>query len=158
VTTIDTLIEQTYPHAAPIDRRITAYGNAAQAIRETMEPVEPLTASVRIKTLMGQVGAYELRDRGVLTLPVVMEPQRPGRIAPMNEEAQDVLDSFFERGAAWKKLNDEAIYTYVLRFANEQHITPPAARSLSLAVCLALCYRAGITPTRDQVYGPEGGR
>jgi hypothetical protein len=154
--TIDT--ERVYPNQPEANKLVAAFGNAAEAIRDSVGLSEPELVSVKIATIMGgKPDTYELRQRGTLTKPRMFVNNRPGKIAPMNGEPGDVLRSFFsmDEEGAWGKLPDAAVQTFMLKFAREARLHPEQARSLSLAVNLALCTRAGFAATRDDIYSPE---
>jgi hypothetical protein len=154
--TVDT--GRVYPHQPEANKLVAAFGNAAEAIRDSVTLSEPEMVSVKIATILGgKPDTYELRQRGTLTKPRMFINNRPGKIAPMNGEPEEVLRSFFsmDENGAWGKLPDAAVQMFMLKFAREAQIQPEQARSLSLAVNLALCTRAGIAATRDDIYSPE---
>jgi hypothetical protein len=152
---------ETYPTITDTSKQAVAYHRAALQLRETLEPLAVEMVRVQIKTLVGDgAGGWTLRDRGTLVRPATFKTQRPGRYAPIREtDAQAILDSFFDRGDAWKRLRDEQVSQALLRWANDQGhlLDSESARIVSQAVCLALCARAGVVVEGYELFDTEGG-
>jgi hypothetical protein len=118
---------------------------ADQAQRQA-EPRQETTRRLQLWRVAKVVGAarYVLIRRGIVEQVPTLEIQTPRRIGKVSGSGGAIVDSFLERGAAWAKLRDSALYRALLEWAIESKPTGKAVRAASDALAVGILARHGI--------------
>lgn len=153
-TPITERVEQLWPSLGETTKLVLALHQAAlDNVRASSEPLANPTSQVKFYSLRWVGDCWQKQYRRTITGPQAFENRRPGRFAPMRGTGLELVSSFMECDEAFRRLNDEAVWTAVEKLANEVlTLTGEDARRLAEAVGLALCYRAGLDPASSQLW------
>jgi hypothetical protein len=118
----------------------------ADAAQRGAEPRQETTRRVQLWRVAKVLDAarYVLVRRGTVEQVPTLQIQMPRRIGRVNGSGGAIVDSFLERGEAWSKLRDSAIWRALYSWADESKPTGQGIRNASDAVAVAILTRHGI--------------
>ena len=118
---------------------------ADEAQRAT-EPRRPETKRVTLWRLARRTSdhGYVLIPRGVVDQVPSREPNNPARVGRVALRGGALLDSFFEKGEAYKKCRDSTLWRALVEWAQETRPSVQAIRDASDGLAVAILARQGI--------------
>lgn len=120
-----------------------AYNTLLADRKAAAQAVVPPAVDVKLKAAVLTADGYQLVSRGVVSGIPTFQNARPTR-RDWSTRGPELLDSFFEGGAAWVSAPDLEVWSALQETAAFHGFKGRALRQLSDAVALGVLLRAGL--------------
>jgi len=130
-----------------------AVNHFAEARFKGAERVKPQTATVALKKVARTPEGYELRERGSVTGPIVVQPCRPARFVKRDLAASAAIESLAMGGKVWSGYADNAVWEELLATADQLQPSGEELRRLNIDVARLICLRAGVIVAPERLPG-----